>query len=116
MKTGKNFVHLLAGHQRVVARVYFFEEYFRFMSSQYEGKLEVLCEDFERLGTASLDVQFNGSWKEHAKKKVKVYSEMWLQKDKVLDRRYRKCSKSLKNGETGGNNGLAGELFRYLHW
>ena len=40
------------------------------------------------------------------------------QKDKVLDRgisfeEIKKCSESLKNNETGGNDGLVGELFKY---
>ena len=47
------------------------------------------------------------------------YSEMSsLQKDKVLDRgisyaEIQKCSKSLKNNKTGGNDGLVGELSKY---
>ena len=47
-----------------------------------------------------------------------AYSKMSsLQKDKVLDRRIsyaeiKKCSKSLKNNKTGGNDGLVGELFK----
>ena len=84
-----------------------------------KGKLEVLREHYERLGTASVDDQFDDSWKEHVEKEVKVYSKMSsLQKDKVLDRRIsyaeiKKCSKSLKNNKTGGNDGLVGELFKY---
>ena len=45
------------------------------------------------------------------------YSEIFiLQKDKVLDRgisyaEIKKCSESLKNNKTGGNDGLVGELF-----
>ena len=37
------------------------------------------------------------------------------QKDKVLDREisYEKCSKSLNNNKTGGNDGLVGECFKY---
>ena len=40
------------------------------------------------------------------------------QNDKVLDRgisyaEIKKCSKSLKNNKTGGNDGLVGELFKY---
>ena len=50
---------------------------------------------------------------------MKAYSKMSsLQKDKVLDRRIsyaeiKKCSKSLKNNKTGGNDGLVGEPFKY---
>ena len=50
---------------------------------------------------------------------MKAYSKMSsLQKDKVLNRRIsyaeiKKCSKSLKNNKTGGNDGLVGELFKY---
>ena len=49
----------------------------------------------------------------------KLKSEMSsLQKDKGLDRgisyeEIKKCSKSLKNNKTGGNDGLVGELFKY---
>ena len=37
------------------------------------------------------------------------------QKDKALDREisYEKCSKSLNNNKTGGNDGLVGECFKY---
>ena len=52
-----------------------------------KGNLEVLCEHSERLGTASLDDQFDGSWKEHVEQKVTEYREMsrlWMVK--VLDR------------------------------
>ncbi len=49
--------------------------------------LEVLCEHYERLGTASVDDQFDGNWKEHVEQKVTEYREMSrLQKVKVLDR------------------------------
>ena len=47
------------------------------------------------------------------------YSEISsLQKDKVLNRgisyaEIKKCSKSLKNNKTGGNDGVVGELFKY---
>ena len=82
-----------------------------------KGKLEVLREHYERLGTASVDDQFDDSWKEHIEKKVTEYSEISsLQKDNVLDRGFteiKKCSKSLKNNKTGGNDGLVGELFKY---
>ena len=77
------------------------------------------CEHYERLGTASVDDQFDDSWKEHIEKKVTEYSEISsLQKDKVLDRgisyaEIKKCSKSLQNNKTGGNDGLVGELFKY---
>ena len=83
-----------------------------------KGKLEVLCEHYERLGTASVDDQFDYSWKEHIEKKVREYSEISSsQKDKVLDREIsyaeiKKCSKSLKNNKTGGNDGLVGELLK----
>ena len=82
-------------------------------------KLEVLREHYERLGTASVDDQFDDSWKEHIEKKVTEYSEISsMQKDNVLDRgisyaEIKKCSKSLKNNKTGGNDGLVGELFKY---
>ena len=41
-----------------------------------------------------------------------------MQKYKVLDRGFSyaditKCSKSLKNNKTGGNDGLVGELLKY---
>ena len=49
--------------------------------------LEVLCEHYERLSTASVDDQFDGSWKEHVEQKVTEYREMSrLRKVKVLDR------------------------------
>ena len=60
----------------------------------------------------SVDDQFDDSWKEHIEKKGTEYSEMSsLQKDTVLDRgisyaEIKKCSKSLKNNKTGGNDGL----------
>ena len=66
-----------------------------------------------------LDDQFDYSWKELIEKKVTEYSEIFiLQKDKVLDRGISyaeiiKCSESLKNNKTGGNDGLVGELFKY---
>ena len=48
---------------------------------------EVLCEHYERLGTASVDDQFDGNWKEHVEQKVTEYREMSrLRKVKVLDR------------------------------
>ena len=84
-----------------------------------KGKLEVLREHYERLGMASVDDQFDDSWKEHVEKKVTEYSEICsLQKDKVLDRgisyaEIKKCSKSLNNNKTGSNDGLVGELFKY---
>ena len=40
-----------------------------------KGKLEVLHEHYERLGTASVDDQFDDSWKEHIEKKVTEYSK-----------------------------------------
>ena len=47
----------------------------------------MLCEHYERLGTASVDDQFDGSWKEHVEQKVTEYREMSrLRKVKVLDR------------------------------
>ena len=66
-----------------------------------------------------LDDQFDYSWKELIEKRVTEYSEIFiLQKDKVLDRgisyaEIKKCSESLKNNKTGGNDGLVGELFKY---
>ncbi len=52
-----------------------------------KGNLEVLCEHYERLGTASVDDQFDGSWKEHVEQKVTEYREMSrLRKVKVWDR------------------------------
>ena len=78
-----------------------FDEYFRFMCNQYI-LMEVLREHYERLGTAAVDEQFDDS----------------LEKYKVLNRGFckaeiTKCSKSLKNNKTGGNNGLVGEIFKY---
>ena len=81
-----------------------------------KGKLD---EHYGKLGTASVDDQFDDSWREHVENKVTEYSEMssaW--KDKVLDRdisyaEIKKCLKSLKNNKTGGNDGLVGELFKY---
>ena len=76
--------------------------------------MEVLQEHYERLGTASVDDQFDDNWKEYVENKVTEYSTMSRsQKDKVLDRgisyaEIKKCSKS-----TGGNDGLVGELFKY---
>ena len=64
--------------------------------------MEVLREHSVRLGTASVDDQFDDSWKEHIEKKVTMYSEMSnLQKDRVLDRgisnaEIQKCSKKPK--------------------
>ena len=90
------------------------------MRSQYKGK--ELQEHYERLGTASVTVddqfddQFDDSWKEYVENKVTEYNTMSRsQKDKVLDRgisfaEIKKCSKSLKNNKTGGNDGLVGEL------
>ena len=43
-----------------------------------KGKLEVLHEHYEKLGTASLDDQFDNSWKEHIEKKGTEYSEICL--------------------------------------
>ncbi len=51
-----------------------------------KGKLEVLREHYERLGTALLDDQFDDSWKEHIDKKVTDSEMSSLQKDKVSDR------------------------------
>ena len=78
-------------------------------------ELEVLCELYERLGTASVDDQLDDSWKEHIEKKVTEYSEI---SSMHLDRgisyaKIKKFSKSLKNNKTGGNDGLVGELFKY---
>ena len=84
-----------------------------------KGKLEVLHEHYGKLGTASVDDQFDDSWREHVENKVTEYSEMSsARKDKVLDRdisyaEIKKCLKSLKNNKTGGNDGLVGELFKY---
>ena len=83
-----------------------------------KGKLEVLRERYERLGTASVDDQFDDSWKAHIEKKVTEYSEISCLQDNVLDRgisyaEIKKCSKSLKTNKTGGNDGLVGELFKY---
>ena len=56
-------------------------------ASSTKGNLEVLCEHYERLGTASVDDQFDGNWKEHVEQKVTEYREMSrLRKVKVLDR------------------------------
>ena len=52
-----------------------------------KGKLEVLHEHYGKLGTASVDDQFDDSWREHVENKVTEYSEMSsARKDKVLDR------------------------------
>ena len=78
-----------------------------------------LHEYYGKLGTASVDDQFDDSWREHVENKVTEYSEMSsARKDKVLDRdisyaEIKKCLKSLKNNKTGGNDGLVGELFKY---
>ena len=51
-----------------------------------KGKLEVLHEHYGKLGTASVDDQFDDSWREHVESKVTEYSEMSsARKDKVLD-------------------------------
>ena len=62
---------------------------------------------------ASLDDQFDESWKEHIEQSM--VKCLVSQKDKVLDREisYEKCSKSLNNNKTGGNDGLVGECFKY---
>jgi len=84
-----------------------------------KGKLDVLREHHERLGTASVDDQFDDSWKERIEKKVTEYSKMSsLQKDRfwiegLVMQKLKKCSKILKNNKTGGNDGLVGELFKY---
>ena len=50
-----------------------------------KGKL-VLQEHYERLGTASVDDQFDDSWKEYVENKVTEYNTMSRsQKYKVLD-------------------------------
>ncbi len=67
--------------QRVVVRVYCL-----FEGSCVTSTKGVLCEHYERLSTASADVQFDASWKEHVGQKVTEYSEMsQLRKVKVLD-------------------------------
>ena len=67
MKTGKSFGHLLVGLRRVIVRVLF-------SVTSTKGKLKVLQDNYERLGTASVDDQFE-------------YNTMSRsQKDKVLDR------------------------------
>ena len=44
-----------------------------------KGKLEVLHEHYERLGTATVDEEFDDSWREHIEKKVTEYSEMFTE-------------------------------------
>ena len=39
-----------------------------------KGKLEVLQEHYERLGTASVDDQFDDSWKQYVENKVPEYN------------------------------------------
>ena len=63
-----------------------------------------------------MDDQFDDSWKEHVENKVTEYSKIsslqirfWIE---VSYAEIKKCSKSLKNNKTGGNNGLVGELVK----
>ena len=65
MKKGKSFGHLLAGLQKVILRVFTALMSTCTSGSCVTGTMKVLREHYERLGTASLDDQFDESWKEH---------------------------------------------------
>ena len=83
------------------------------------GTLEVLQRHYQQLGKLSLDSNFDAEWKEEVESNVSRYGSMSeLCEDEFLDKEIEngeivKCIKELKNSETGGSDGLVGELLKY---
>ena len=75
-----------------------------------EGKLNVLM---KRLGTCSVDTDFDDSWKEEVDKKVSEFSSLSADGEgSVLDREISLeeiavCVRKLKNNRTGDSGGAS---------
>ena len=84
-----------------------------------KGKLEVLRKHYQRLGSISLDSDFNEDWKDEVESKVDACVRMSGScEDAFLDKgiekaEIAKCTRKLKNNKTGGSDGLVGELLKY---
>ena len=84
-----------------------------------KGKLSILQQHYQKLGSVSVDDDFDDDWKEWVEDKVQSYSTLSsLDYDEDLDMEIdgaeiMHCVHKLKNNKTGGNDGFVGEMFKY---
>ena len=84
-----------------------------------KGKLNILQKHYEKLGSMSVDDDFDDDWKEWVENKVHCFSGLSsLNVDDGLDKEVdsaeiKYCIRKLKNNKTGGNDGFVGEMFKY---
>ena len=82
-----------------------------------KGKLQILQQHYQFLGTSVVDCAFDDEWKLEVEEKVLEYSKQNL-KDLDLDKEIEeseivRCIKKLKNNKTGGGDGIVDELLKY---
>ena len=85
--------------------------------SRTKGKLQILHQHYQLLGTSVIDSAFDDEWKFEVEEKVLAYSKHNL-KDLDLDKEIEeseivRCIKKLKNNKTGGSDGIVSELLKY---
>ena len=85
--------------------------------SSTKGKLQILQQHYQLLGTSVVDSAFDDEWKLEVEEKVLEYSKQNL-KDLDLDKEIEepeivRCIKKLKNNKTGGSDGIVSELLKY---
>ena len=85
--------------------------------SSTKGKLQILQQHYQLLGTSVVDSAFDDEWKLEVEEKVLEYSKQNL-KDLDLDKEIEeseivRCINKLKNNKTGGGDGIVSELLKY---
>ena len=85
--------------------------------SSTKGKLQILQQHYQLLGTSMVDSAFDDEWKLEVEEKVLEYSKQNL-KDLDLDKEIEeseivRCINKLKNNKTGGGDGIVSELLKY---
>ena len=78
--------------------------------SSTKGKLQILKQHYQLLGTSMVDSAFDDEWKLEVEEKVLDYNKQNL-KDLDLDKEIEgseivRCIKKLKNNKTGGGDGI----------
>ena len=85
--------------------------------SSTKGKLQILLQHYQLLGTSVADSAFDDEGKLEVEEKVLEYSKQNLE-DLDLDKEIEeseivRCIKKLLNNKTGGSDGIVGELLKY---
>ena len=85
--------------------------------SSTKGKLQILQQHYQLLGTSMVDSAFDNEWKLEVEETVLEYSKQNL-KDLDLDKEIEeservRCINKLKNNKTGGGDGIVSELLKY---